>query len=49
MGKGGAAGARAAPAVPLFNLIHTDLVSTRVRNDQYHPHWGLLFDQVSVR
>ena len=39
----------AAPAIPLVNLLTTDLVSTRVRNDQYHPQWGLLLDQVSVR
>ena len=39
----------ATPAIPLFNLIHTDLVSSRVRNDQYHPLWELLLDQVSVR
>jgi len=39
----------ATPAIPLLNLIHTDLVSTRVRNDQYHPLWELLLDQVSVR
>jgi peptide/nickel transport system substrate-binding protein len=39
----------ATPAIPLFNLVHTDLVSTRVRNDQYHPLWELLLDQVSVR
>ena len=38
-----------APAIPLFNLVHTDLVATRIRNDQYHPHWGLLLDQASVR
>ena len=30
----------AVPAIP---------VSKRVRNDQYHPQWGLLLDQVSVR
>jgi peptide/nickel transport system substrate-binding protein len=39
----------AVPAIPVLNPIHTDLVSTRVRNDQYHPQWGLLLDQVSVR
>ena len=33
----------------LFNLLTTDLVSTRVRNDQHHPFWGLLLDQMSVR
>ena len=39
----------AAPAIPLINNVHTDLVSERVRNDQYHPQWGLLFDQAWVR
>jgi peptide/nickel transport system substrate-binding protein len=39
----------AVPAIPVLNPVHTDLVSTRVRNDQYHPEWGLLLDQVSVR
>ena len=39
----------AAPAIPLINHVHTDVVSERLRNDQYHPHWGLLFDQASVR
>jgi peptide/nickel transport system substrate-binding protein len=39
----------AVPAIPVLNPVHTDLVSTRVRNDQYHPQWGLLLDQVSVR
>ena len=39
----------AVPAIPVLNPIHTDRVSARVRNDQYHPQWGLLLDQVSVR
>jgi peptide/nickel transport system substrate-binding protein len=39
----------AVPVIPVLNPLHTDLVSTRVRNDQYHPQWGLLLDQVSVR
>jgi peptide/nickel transport system substrate-binding protein len=39
----------AVPAIPVLNPVHTDLVSTRVRNDQYHPEWGLLLDQVSAR
>ena len=39
----------AAPAIPLINPVHTDLVSERLRNDQYHPQWGLLFEQVWVR
>ena len=39
----------AAPAIPLFNNIHTDLVAERLRNDQYHPQWGLLFDQAWLR
>ena len=39
----------AAPAVPLFNPVDTDLVSARVRNDQYNPQWGFLPDQAWVR
>ena len=39
----------AAPAVPLVNPIDTELVSARVRNDQYHPEWGPLLDQLWVR
>jgi ABC-type oligopeptide transport system substrate-binding subunit len=39
----------AAPVVPFLNQLDTDLVGTRVRNDQRHPLWGLLLDQVSVR
>ena len=39
----------AAPAIPLTNPVHTDLLSARVRNDQEHPQWGLLPDQVWVR
>ena len=39
----------AVPAIPVLNFVHTDLVSTRVRNDQHHPQWGMLLDQVSVR
>lgn len=39
----------AAPAIPLYNDVLTDLLSARVRNDQYHPQWGLLFDQAWVR
>jgi peptide/nickel transport system substrate-binding protein len=40
---------RAAPVVPLFNLIQPYLVSARVRNDQYSPQWGMLLDQAWVR
>ena len=39
----------AVAAIPLVNAQRTDLVSTRVRNDQYHANWSLLLDQVSVR
>jgi YVTN family beta-propeller protein len=39
----------AAPAVPLINNVQTDVVSEQLRNDQYHPQWGLLFDQAWVR
>jgi ABC-type transport system substrate-binding protein/DNA-binding beta-propeller fold protein YncE len=37
-----------APAIPLFNNVHSDLLSARVGNDQYHPQWGLMFDQLWV-
>jgi peptide/nickel transport system substrate-binding protein len=39
----------AAPAIPLINNVHTDVVSERLRNDQDHPQWGLLVDQAWVR
>ena len=39
----------AAAAVPLFNPISTNLVGTRVRNDQSHPQWGFLPDQAWIR
>ena len=39
----------AAAAVPLFNPISTNLVSSRVRNDQNSPQWGFLPDQAWVR
>ena len=39
----------AAAAVPLFNPISTNLVSSRVRNDQRSPQWGFLPDQAWVR
>jgi ABC-type transport system substrate-binding protein len=38
----------AAAAIPLFNPINTNLVGTRVRNDQSHPMWGFLPDQAWV-
>jgi ABC-type oligopeptide transport system substrate-binding subunit len=39
----------AVPAIPLTNPVHTDLLAARVRNDQEHPLWGLLPDQVWLR
>ena len=39
----------AAPAVPLFNSIDSEIVSTRLRNDQYSPLYGFLPDQAWVR
>ena len=39
----------AAAAVPLFSPIDTNVVSSRVRNDQYNPQWGFLPDQAWVR
>jgi ABC-type transport system substrate-binding protein len=41
--------AAAAPAVPLFNRQHLTLVSDRVENVQYHPLWGVMYDQLWVR
>jgi len=38
-----------AAAVPFANLRTVVLVSKRVRNYQYHPFWGTLFDQLWVR
>ena len=40
---------RAAPAVPLYNPVDSNVVSTRLRNDQYHPQYTLLPDQAWVR
>jgi YVTN family beta-propeller protein len=37
------------PFVPLGNLIAMDFVSARVGNYQYHPQWGILFDQLWVQ
>jgi YVTN family beta-propeller protein len=39
----------AAPLVPLFTLVGTDLVSKRVGNYQFHPTLGPLFSQFWVR
>jgi peptide/nickel transport system substrate-binding protein len=38
-----------AAAIPLYNPITTDFVSDRLGNYQYHPQWGMLFDQAWVR
>ena len=40
--------ADAVPAVPLFNRQHLTLVSDRVENVQYHPLWGVMYDQLWV-
>ena len=39
----------AAPVVPLATPRLITVVSERVRNYQYHPYWGSLLDQLSVR
>ena len=41
--------ADAAAALPLFNRQRLTLVSGRVGNVQYHPLWGVLYDQLWVR
>jgi ABC-type transport system substrate-binding protein len=38
-----------AAAIPLYNPITTDFVSERLGNYQFHPQWGMLFDQAWVR
>jgi YVTN family beta-propeller protein len=35
--------------VPIGNSIAMDFVSARVGNYQYHPQWGILFDQLWVQ
>ena len=35
--------------VPLVNPRVVDFVSSRVRNYQYHPYWGIIADQLSLR
>jgi peptide/nickel transport system substrate-binding protein len=32
--------------VPMINELGLDFVSERVRNYQFHPHWGLIADQL---
>ena len=39
----------AAPWIPFSNAKEADFVSKRVGNFQYHPEWGVLFDQLWVR
>jgi peptide/nickel transport system substrate-binding protein len=39
----------AAAAIPLFNRQRLTLVSKRVENVQYHPLWGVMYDQLWVR
>ena len=41
--------ADAAPAVPLVNNRNVTLLSKRVGNEQHHPMWRTLFDQLWVR
>jgi peptide/nickel transport system substrate-binding protein len=38
-----------APVVPTYNPRNIDFVSKRVGNYQYHPQWGVLFDQLWVK
>src|SRR3954447_8951282 len=38
-----------APVVPLATGRTMTILSRRVENFQYHPLWGVLFDQVSIR
>jgi peptide/nickel transport system substrate-binding protein len=40
---------RQAPWAPFGNGAQPDLISRRVRNYQYNPQWGPLFDQIWVR
>jgi hypothetical protein len=35
--------------LPMVTHRTTDLVSRRIGNDQFHPLWGLLVDQLWVR
>jgi YVTN family beta-propeller protein len=39
----------AAPVVPLTTQKTMTIVSRRVENFQYHPLWGVLYDQISIR
>jgi YVTN family beta-propeller protein len=39
----------AAPVVPLTTQRAMTILSRRVENFQYHPLWGVLLDQVSIR
>ena len=39
----------AAPWIPYSNGRKLDFVSKRVGNFQFHPEWGVLFDQLWVR
>jgi YVTN family beta-propeller protein len=39
----------AAPVVPLVNQKTMTILSRRVENFQYHPLWGVLLDQLSIR
>ena len=35
--------------VPIVNVRMVDFVSSRVRNDQFHPYWGFLASQAWLR
>jgi YVTN family beta-propeller protein len=39
----------AAPVVPLVTRRDMTIISRRVENFQYHPLWGVLLDQLSIR
>jgi ABC-type transport system substrate-binding protein len=39
----------AAPVVPLVTRRDMTIISRRVENFQYHPRWGVLLDQLSIR
>lgn len=39
----------AAPVVPLTTQKTMTILSRRVENFQYHPLWGVLWDQISIR
>jgi ABC-type transport system substrate-binding protein/class 3 adenylate cyclase/streptogramin lyase len=38
-----------APAVPMYNQEQATFVSPRVQNFEFHPQWGVLFDQLWIK